>query len=269
MPAKGPPRVNLAGGSLDIAHDDGEPLLASMALMYATGGLTDEGIAEETQERVIIPNQYEDAMKSRQRKQWLGAIDKEMKSLQEHEVYDLVLITSVPKEKKIVGSRFVFKQMADNRFKARLVVQGYVQEPGIDFGKSFAPVLRLGSQRVLLARACEHGWPIYQLDVQVAFLKSKIDSEVYVQLALGQATTDGKTGVPLVIGLKRSLYGLVQSPVLYYDTIDAALLGIGFMPPLSDPYVYTHGIDDTFAIPTLYVDDTKIFEANVEFVKSR
>ena len=82
-------------------------------------------------------------MKSRQRKQWLGANDKEIKSLREHEVYDLVPITGVPKGKKIIGSRFVFKQKADNRFKARLVVQGYVQEPGIDFGKSFAPCAAL------------------------------------------------------------------------------------------------------------------------------
>ena len=76
--------------------------------MNATGGLTDKVIAEEKQERVIIPNKYEDAMKSRQRKQWLGAFDKEMKSLQEHEVYDLMPITSVAKGKKIIGSRFVF-----------------------------------------------------------------------------------------------------------------------------------------------------------------
>ena len=65
MPAKGPPGVNLAVGSQDFAHDDGEPLLASTALMYATGGLTDESIAEEKQECDIIPNKYEDATKSR------------------------------------------------------------------------------------------------------------------------------------------------------------------------------------------------------------
>ena len=158
MPKKGPPRVNVTVGSWNVTHDDGVPLLTSTAIMYANGSLSVKGIAEEEkQERVIIPNKYEDSMKSRQCTQWLGAIDMEMKSLQEHEVYDLVPITSVPKGKNIIGSRFGMKQKADNRFTARLVVQGYVQEPGIDFGKSFAPVCRLGSQRVLRAVACEHG----------------------------------------------------------------------------------------------------------------
>ena len=90
---------------------------------------------------------------------------------------------------------------------------------------------------------------------------------MYAKLAPGQEATDGKTGVPLVMKLKRSLYGLAQSPVLWYDTIDAALLGIGFTPTLSDPCVYTHGSDDTFAILTLHVDDILITGRSEEVVK--
>ena len=37
------------------------------------------------------------------------------------------------------------------RNKARLVVQGYSQEEGIDFEKTYAPVARLESIRILLA----------------------------------------------------------------------------------------------------------------------
>ena len=45
------------------------------------------------------------------------------------------------KKKNIIGSRFVFKQKVNGRFKARLVVQGYVQEARVDYGRSYAPVL--------------------------------------------------------------------------------------------------------------------------------
>ena len=98
-----------------------------------------------------------------------------MDSLRKHNVYKLVKMSSVPKEEKIIGSRFVFKQKIDERFKARLVVQGYVQEAGVDYGRSYAPVCRIGSIRTVLAIACEHGWPVWQMDVVVAFLQAHID----------------------------------------------------------------------------------------------
>lgn len=61
----------------------------------------------------------------------------------------------------------------------------------------------------------------------------------------------------MVMKLKRSLYGLAQAPALWYGTIDASQLEIGFTPTKSDPCVYTDGHikDNDFAIPTLYVDD--------------
>ena len=90
-----------------------------------------------------------------------------MYSLKQHHVYKLVNISSVPKGEKIIGSRFVFKQEADGRFKARLVVLRHAQEPEIDNGRSYAPVCHIGSIRTLLAIACEHGWPVWEMDVMV------------------------------------------------------------------------------------------------------
>ena len=62
----------------------------------------------------------------------------------------------------------------------------------------------------------------------------------------------------MVYKLQRSLYGLAQSPVLWYDTIDGVLVVIGFRPTQSDPCVYTHGSRVTLVILTLYVDDILI-----------
>ena len=160
-----------------------------------------------------------------------------MDSLKQHDVYKLVNISSVPKGENIIGSSFVFKQKADGRFKARLVVQGHVEEPGIDYGRSYAPVRRIRSIRTLLAIACEHAWPVWQMDVVVAFLQSLIDKDVFVEPAPGHDPRDSKTGEVMVYKLQRSLYGLVQSPVLWYDTIDRVLGVIGFRPTQLDPCV--------------------------------
>lgn len=62
----------------------------------------------------------------------------------------LVPPTSTPNCQEIVGSPFVFKQKTDGRFMAQPVIQGYVQEPGIDSGKLYARVYRIRSIRAPL-----------------------------------------------------------------------------------------------------------------------
>ena len=146
----------------DSAHLDGQPFDTPRAFVYATGVPVHKGFSEEGQP-VRIPNSYKDAQKSPQWGDWNNAIQKEMDSLRKHNVYKLVKMSSVPKEEKIIGSRFVFKQKVDGRFKARLVVQGYVQEAGVDYGRSYALVCRIGSIMTVLAIACEHGWPVWQI----------------------------------------------------------------------------------------------------------
>ena len=60
------------------------------------------------------------------------------------------------------------------RNKARLVAQGYNQEEGIDFDKTFAPVARLESIR-MLAFACHKNFILFQMDVKSAFLNGYMD----------------------------------------------------------------------------------------------
>ena len=90
------------------------------------------------------------------------------------------------------------------------------------------------------------------MDVVVAFLQAHIDKDVYVKPAPGHDPRDPKTSEAMVYKLERSLYGLAQSPVLWYDTIDGVLIVIGFIPTHSDPCVYVHGSGDTLIILTLY-----------------
>ncbi|CAN0079991.1 unnamed protein product [Sphacelaria rigidula] len=60
----------------------------------------------------------------------------------------------------IIGTRWVYKVKADERFKARLVLRGWTQKHGFDCRSAFAPVCRLESQRILLAIATARNWPI-------------------------------------------------------------------------------------------------------------
>ena len=128
---------------------------------------------------------------------------------------------------------------------------------------------RIGSIRTLLTIACEHGWPVWQIDVMVAFLPSLIDKDVFVEPAPGHDPRDCKIGEVMAYKLQRSLYGLAQSPVLWYDTIDGVLVVIGFRPTQSDPSVYAHGSGVALVILTLYVDDILITGKDPTLLKQK
>ncbi|GKB00044.1 retrovirus-related pol polyprotein from transposon TNT 1-94 [Tanacetum coccineum] len=52
------------------------------------------------------------------------------------------------------------------KYKARLVVQGFRQEEGIDFEESFAPVARIDAIRIFVANAANKNMMIFQMDVK-------------------------------------------------------------------------------------------------------
>ena len=96
----------------------------------------------------------------------------------------------LPEGRKPLGSRWVFSIKSTGLKKARLVAQGYTQQEGIDYTETFAPVVRYDSVRVFLALSACLRLTIHQMDVNTAFLNSKIDSEVYVRQPPGFVNTE-------------------------------------------------------------------------------
>ena len=218
---------------------------------------------------ISVPNTYAQAMNSPQSNEWEKAMRKELNSLDEHEVADLIPSNTVPPGSSVIGTRWVFRVKADGRFKARLVVQGWAQQHGIDCFTTFAPVCRLSSQRLLLAIAASRDWPVIAMDVQTAFLNGKLQENVYTKQEPGFEKINTSTGQPFVMKLRKSLYGLRQSPNVWNNTMDNDLRKMGFTPTVSDPCVYTKGQDASYTMLTLFVDDLLITGPSDETVNNK
>ena len=74
-------------------------------------------------------------------------MSKELYKPGEHEVADLIPPTPVPPGCSTIGTRWVFRGKTDGRFEARLVVQGWAQQHGLDCFTTFAPVFRIQTKR--------------------------------------------------------------------------------------------------------------------------
>ncbi|RVW95967.1 Retrovirus-related Pol polyprotein from transposon RE1 [Vitis vinifera] len=140
-------------------------------------------------------------------------------------------IVECPPGKKSVGCRWIYtvKYKADGsieRFKARLVAKGYTQTYGIDYTKTFAPIAKINTIRVLLSLAANLDWPLQQFDVKNAFLHGELSEEVYMDLPLGCMVSEKQC--QKVCKLKKSLYGLKQSPRAWFGRFTKSMRAFGY-----------------------------------------
>lgn len=183
---------------------------------------------------------------------WSRAVSAELSAHAKNETYE---VASLPLDKTAIGCKWVFKTKYDaceaKLFKARLVAKGFEQKYGVDYQETYAPVARLTSVRLLLALAAWFQWEIEQLDVITAFLNPYLSEEVYMEPPQGMDIESGK-----VLRLRRTLYGLKQSPYEWYSDIDQRLITLGFRRSTADSNIYiaTHAR----CILLLYVDDILI-----------
>ena len=125
---------------------------------------------------------------------------------------------AAPAGMKVISSKWVYKTKINpdgtTRYKVRLVIRGFEQVEGTDYGETHAPVSKL-TFRMLMSLAARHGWTIDHMDVTTAFLNPKIDcDEVYMSLPPGIEWIDIKhynQGVRIV-RLRKALFGLRQAP---------------------------------------------------------
>ncbi|KAM1175182.1 hypothetical protein ACFX19_028211 [Malus domestica] len=115
------------------------------------------------------PQSFQEANQSQV---WHRAMQDELHAFDQHKTWSIV---PLPKGKKIVGCRWIYKIKFNSdgsieRHMARLVARGFTQTFDMDYKETFAPVAKMNTVRVLLSVAVNKGWPMYQMDVKKRLL---------------------------------------------------------------------------------------------------
>lgn len=157
---------------------------------------------------------------------------------------------------------FTIKRNADGsieKFKARLVADGNTQRWGIDFDKVFSTVAKLSTLRLALILAAAYDYNLSSIDVRQAFLQAILSEELYMMVppSLPECDSDG---YPLVVRLKRSLYGLKQAGREWHKLFSTTLNRWGFTQSCIDTCLFTYRRGESMLILVVWVDDCIIVD---------
>jgi hypothetical protein len=151
-----------------------------------------------------------------------------------------------------------FPDGAVRKLKARFCVRGDRQKKDVDYFETFAPVINWNTVRLMLILSQVMGLATKQVDYTAAFVHAPIDENVYVEMPRGFAE-HGQ-----VLKLKRSLYGLKQSPRNFFLFLKSKLEAAGFTNQEEiDPCLF---LSDK-CICLVYVDDTLFYSPKAEYIE--
>nr|GEZ50528.1 hypothetical protein [Tanacetum cinerariifolium] len=180
---------------------------------------------------------YKAALLDPESKKWLDAMNVEMQSIKDNDVWVLV---KLPPNARTVGSKWLFKKKTDMDgaiyiFKARLIAKGFPQTYGVDYEETFSPVADWTSFRRSLMEQPE------------GFVNPKYLNHV--------------------CKLKRSIYGLNQASRQRNKRFDDEIKKIDFTQNPDEPCVYLKASGSYIAILILYVDDILLMGNNIPMLQ--
>jgi transposase InsO family protein len=209
------------------------------------------------------PRTYAQAMARDDAAEWEAACEAEHRAFERMGVYEVV---PHPKDRKVVGSKWVFRikrgpDGAIQKYKARVVAQGFTQIEGVDYDETFAPVAKFASLRVILALAAERDLEVQQMDVKSAYLNGELKEEIFMQAPPGFDVPEG-----MVLRLIKAVYGTKQGGRVWYEEIRDKLGSMGYQRTEADHAVFTRTRNSALSIIALYVDDITMASKDMETI---
>ena len=189
-----------------------------------------------------------------ERKLWREAVKKEFGDMDTRKVWTKIPKNEMPKDRRCVKCKWVFKIKRNGVHRARLVACGYSQVPGVDYTDNFAPVINDITFRILLIVVLLFGFETKIVDVETAFLHGELEEDIYMECPPG---LEG-CGKEDCLRLNKSIYGLVQGARQFWKKLVEILTDGGFDKSDADPCLMTKKDALGWVFMALYVDDCLI-----------
>jgi len=200
----------------------------------------------------------EEALSSSEAPEWQQAMLEELHSIDENGVWEL---SPAPSNRRVLGSRWKLDVKRDaqgnfERYKARLVVQGFGQQFGFDYDETYSPVIRIDNVRLLFAIGAHfrhHGVVIWHVDFRNAFQNGEADFHISIRQPPGFTNPKYPHHV---LHLLKSLYGLKQASRIWYMILCQLILDLGFTECQTDPCTFYS--NERRILIAVYVDDLQM-----------
>ena len=208
------------------------------------------------------PINFRQVLESSKSQEWIDAMNEEIKSMKDNDVWDLV---PLPEGVKPIGYKWIFKTKRDSkgdveRYKAHLIAKGYTQKEGIDYKETFSLVSSKDSFRTIMALVAHFDLELHQIDVKTAFLNGDIDETIYMVQPKNFVSGDTKR---MVFKLKKSIYELKQASRQWYYKFHQVIILSGFEMNMVDDCIYHKFNESKHIYLVLYVDDILLATSDI------
>ena len=217
----------------------------------------------------IPPANHREAMMRSDADEWKRVEEKELGMLKSMGVY---VEEVLPEGRKAIGNRWVFEFKLDPDGgpvipKARLVAQGFSQVPFIDYDATFAPVAKSVSVRFVAVYSSLNGWHLKCFDATRAFLWGDLTKTIYMRYPPGYVSPSGLDGVWRLL---KSLYGLKQANLVWYNLLRKVLEALGFVRSEFDHAVFVYKREwrgeAVHCLLAMHVDDGMAGSTSIQFL---
>jgi len=149
----------------------------------------------------------------------------------------------IPKGRKLVGSKVIFEVKFNNltgdldKYKCRVVAQGFSQIHGIDYTETFSATPMISTIKTVVSTSVQKDWELYSIDIKTAFLNADLEEDIYLRIPDGEQQTM-PDGTPACWQLHRAIYGLKQASRAWLHTFTSYLEDIGLKRSPSEPCLF-------------------------------